>query len=71
MRENWEEKYEGQMMYLRGREMMDLRDKRGEEFKGWVYGLRIKRGEEFEEETCEKLDKEIFYYLNKKILKEE
>ena len=50
MKENWEEKYEGEMMYLRGREMMDLRDKRGREFKGWVCGLGIKRGGEFEEE---------------------
>ena len=50
VRENWEEKYEGEMMYLRGREMMDLRDKRGGEFKGWVCGLGIKRGGEFEEE---------------------
>jgi len=25
---NGEEKYEGEIMYLRGREMMDLRDKR-------------------------------------------
>ena len=62
------------MMYLRGRELMDLRDKRGKEFKDKFMGQGQREAEEFKEETCENLDKEIkdkFYYLNKIILKEE
>ena len=61
-------------MYLRGRELMDLRDKRGKEFKDKFMGQGQREAEEFEEEMCENLDKEIkdkFYYLNKIILKEE
>ena len=61
-------------MYLRGRELMDLRDKRGEEFKDKFMGQGQRKAEEFEEDMCENLDKEIkdkFYYLNKIILKEE